>query len=67
MSWDLLNFFGDKVAFEASGADLKGKSSALYLGLDLNQVRFPGTAGMVLGMAHRIAGYGVFSANIAGP
>jgi hypothetical protein len=60
-----LDLFGDKVAFEAAGADLQGYRGALYFGLYLEQIRLPGAAGMILGVTHLIAGDGVFSTNIA--
>jgi hypothetical protein len=62
-----LDLFGDKIAFKTAGAYLEGNGGPLDFGLDLFQIRLPGTAGMILGMAHRIAGDGVFSAYIAGP
>jgi hypothetical protein len=63
----LLYFLSDKIAFQAPGADLKGDGGAVDQGLYLLQIRLPGTAEMILGMAHRITGDGVFSADIAGP
>jgi hypothetical protein len=63
----LLDLFGDQVAFEAAGADFDGNGGTVYLGLDLLQIRLPDAAGMIFSVAHRIAGDGMFSANIAGP
>ena len=62
-----LDFFGDKVAFEAAGAYFNRKSGAFNLGFYLNQVGFPGPPGAVLGVADLIAGHGMFSAQITSP
>ena len=62
-----LHFFGDKVAFQAAGAEFYRKSSALNLGFYLNQVGFPGPPGAVLGVADLIAGHSMFSAQITSP
>jgi hypothetical protein len=64
---DSLHLFSDKIAFKAPGADLKGNRGTPNLGFNLQEIRLPGTTGMILGMAHRIAGDRVFSANIADP
>jgi hypothetical protein len=61
-----LYFFGDIIASEAAGADLQCNRGTVYLGFHLLKVGFPDPAGMVIGMAYRITGNGVFSANIAG-
>jgi hypothetical protein len=61
----VLDFFRDVTAFEAPGADLNGKGGALDFRLDLMQIRFPGAAGTVLGVAYLVAGNSVFSTNIA--
>ena len=63
----MLDFFGDKVAFEAAGAYFYRKSSALNLGFYLNQIGFPGPPGAVFGVANLIAGHCMFSAQITSP
>jgi hypothetical protein len=62
-----LDFFGDKIAFQTAGADFQRYGGAPQLGFYLNQIGFPGAAGMVFRVAHRIAGNRMFSANIADP
>jgi hypothetical protein len=62
-----LHLFRDKIAPQAAGTDLQGKGGSLYFGLYLFQIRFPSAAGTIFGMAHRVAGDGVLSADIAGP
>jgi hypothetical protein len=62
-----LDFFGDKVAFKAAGAQFYRKSSAFNLGFYLYQIGFPCPPGAVLGVAHLIAGHGMFSAQITSP
>jgi hypothetical protein len=62
----VLDFFRDIAAFETPGADLNGEGGALDFRLDLMQIWFPGAAGTVFGVAHLVAGNGVFSTNIAG-
>jgi hypothetical protein len=62
-----LYFFGDKVAFQAAGAEFYRKSSAFNLGFYLNQIGLPGPPGAVLGVADLISGHGMFSAQITGP
>jgi hypothetical protein len=61
-----LYFLGDIIAPETTGTDLQCNRGTVYLGFYLLKVGFPDPAGMVIGMAYRIAGDGVFSANIAG-
>jgi len=63
----VLDFLGNIVAFEATGADLQGNGGSPEFGLNLYQVRFPGPAGTVLCMADLIAGDCVLSADIASP
>jgi hypothetical protein len=63
----LLDFPGNLVALEAAGADLKGYRGAVELGFYLLEVRFPGAAGVVVGVAYLVPGDGVFSADIATP
>ena len=62
-----LYFFGNIIALETTGADFKGNGGSPEFCLYLDQVGFPGPAGMVLRVADLIARNGVFSANIAGP
>ena len=62
-----LYFLGNIIALEAAGTDLKGNRGSPEFGLYINQVRFPCSAGMVLGMADLVTCHGVFSANIASP
>jgi len=62
-----LYFLGYIIALEAAGADLECEGGTAEFGLNFNQIRFPGAPGMVLGMADFIAGYCVFSADIASP
>jgi hypothetical protein len=57
-----LHFFGDKVAFKTAGAHFYRKSGAVDFGFYLYQIGFPGTPGVVFGMADLIPGYGMFSA-----
>ena len=61
-----LYLFGDIVAFKTEGTDLQRYRGAVYLGFYLLEVGFPDPAGMIIGVAYRVAGNGVFSANIAG-
>jgi hypothetical protein len=63
----ILDFFGDKVAFEAAGAQFYRKSGAFNLGFYLNQIGFPCPPGAVLGVADLIPGHGMFSAQITSP
>jgi len=62
-----LYFLGDIIAFEAASADFQGNGGTSQFGLYVDQVGFPGTAGMIFGMADLITRDGVFSANIASP
>ena len=62
-----LYFFGYIIALETAGADFEGNGGSPEFCLYLDQVWFPGPAGMILGMADLVTGHGVFSANIAGP
>jgi hypothetical protein len=64
---EFLNFFGDKITFQAAGADFQGYGGTPQLGFYLDQIGLPGTAGVVFRVAHRIAGNRMFSAYIAGP
>jgi hypothetical protein len=60
------DFFCYVVAFKTPGADFDGNRGALDFGLDFVQIRLPGAAGTVLGVAHFVAGNGVFATYIAG-
>ena len=62
-----LNFLGNIIALETAGTDFEGNSSSAEFGLYLDQIGFPGSAGMILGMAYLIAGHCMFSANITSP
>jgi hypothetical protein len=61
-----LYFLGNIVAFKTAGAYLQGNRRAFQLGFYLFQVWLPDPAGTVIGMTYRIAGNGMFSADIAG-
>jgi hypothetical protein len=63
----LSDFFCYKIAFQATGADLKGNRGSLDFSLYLDEVRFPGAAAAVLGMAYRVSANRMFAANIASP
>ena len=63
----ILYFFCDVITLQAAGTYLQCNGSTAKFGLYFNQIRFPGSAGMVLGMANLIASDGVFPANIASP
>jgi len=62
-----LYFFGNKIAFQAAGADLYRKGCSSKLSLYSNQVGSPGSAAVFIGVANLVASNGVFSANIASP
>jgi hypothetical protein len=62
-----LNLFRNKITFKAAGANFQGNSCPAGIGFYLLQIWFPGTAGMIFRMTHRITGNRMFSANIADP
>jgi hypothetical protein len=66
MAWKL-NFLSDEIALETAGTDLQSDGCPFHYGLYLLQIRFPGTAGMVFCVAHRIPGDRMLSTNIASP
>jgi hypothetical protein len=62
-----LHFLGNKIAFQAAGADFKGHRGSPDFSLYLYKIGFPGTANTIFGMTYRIAGNCMFSADVAGP
>jgi hypothetical protein len=66
-TYSLSDFFCYKIAFQAAGADFKGNRGSPDFSLYLDEVRFPGAAAVVLGMAYRVSANRVFAANIASP
>jgi len=62
-----LDFFGNKIASEAAGADFCRESRAIDLGFYLYQIGFPCSSGTVFGMAYLVPGHRMFSANITCP
>ena len=62
-----LYLFAYIITLETTGANFQGNRGSPELGLYLNQVGFPGPAGMIFGMTDLITRNCVFSANIAGP
>jgi tRNA G18 (ribose-2'-O)-methylase SpoU len=63
----LLDFLDDRITSKATGADFEGNRGPLKLGLYLDQIGLPGTAGTIFRMAYLVAGDSVLSAYIAGP
>jgi hypothetical protein len=63
----LSDFFCYKIAFQAAGADFKGNRGSPDFSLYLDEIRFPGAAAAVFGMAYRVSANRMFTANIASP
>jgi hypothetical protein len=61
------DFPGNKIAFQAAGADFKGYRGSPDFSLYLYKIGLPGTAHTIFGMAYRISGNRMFSADVAGP
>jgi hypothetical protein len=61
-----LHLFGNEIAPQAAGAKFKGNRGSPNFGFYFDQIRLPGAAGMILRMTYLIAGYRMFSADIAG-
>jgi hypothetical protein len=62
-----LHLFGNQIAPQAAGAKLEGNRGSPNFGFYFDQIRLPCAAGMILGVTYLVAGYRMFSADIAGP
>jgi hypothetical protein len=62
---ELLESFGYVAGTDTAGADLDASHGTVGDGLDFLQVRIPGSAGLVVGVAHVITETGAFSTDRA--
>jgi hypothetical protein len=60
-----LKRFGYAAGADAAGANLNAADGTVVDGFDLLQIRMPGPAGFVVGVADVVAEAGAFTANIA--